>query len=423
MRLIVFRLLAAISLAAFLCTAATRPHYGGVLRVQILDALPSLDPGEPNRDRVVSLVAETLVDLDGRGVPQPRLAVAWQHDYEAKRWWFTLRPRVTFHDGSAFQASAAAAALSTSVKTITAIPNGMVLELDSPTPRPGLLEELANPRNSIFKRTAENPLVGTGPFRLNAWSAGAPVMLTANEEHWAGRPFLDAVHFDTRHAATPDIVELPVNTNARMLSDRLHIVTSSTAELIVLVLPASIPPELREALSMSIDRMSIVNVLLQKRGEPTAALLPQWLSGYEFLFPKDFDQNRARQLAGVSRPPVTVSYPSGDFLLRNIADRIALNTRDAGMMIQTTAGTGQARLVRMPITSTDPLQSLAEISAACGAVEPGTNLYDSERALIESARLIPIAHIPRVYGIHSRVRNWEMTGVGMWRLENVWIAP
>ena len=69
MRSIALRSVAAISLVFLtLLSAATRPHYGGTLRVQILDALPSLEPGESSRDRIAGLVAETLVDLDDRGL-------------------------------------------------------------------------------------------------------------------------------------------------------------------------------------------------------------------------------------------------------------------------------------------------------------------------------------------------------------------
>jgi len=105
-----------------LLPAATRPHYGGVLRVQILDALPSLDTGEPNRDRITSLVAEMLVDLDDRGVARPKLATAWQHDSEAKRWSFTLRQRVAFHDGSLLNATVAASVLSAAMKNLRSLP-------------------------------------------------------------------------------------------------------------------------------------------------------------------------------------------------------------------------------------------------------------------------------------------------------------
>ena len=53
----------------------------------------------------------------------------------------------------------------------------------------------------------------------------------------------------------------------------------------------------REALALAVDRSAIHSVLLQRQGEVSGALLPQWLSGYAFLFPATADLGRARQLA------------------------------------------------------------------------------------------------------------------------------
>ncbi|MEO8131236.1 MAG: ABC transporter substrate-binding protein, partial [Bryobacteraceae bacterium] len=313
--------------------------------------------------------------------------------------------------------------LSAAMKNITVEASGAALMFDSPVGRPGLLEELANPRYAIYKRTAEIPLVGTGPFRLNPWLPGAPVMLAAFEEHWAGRPYLDAMHFDTRHSAVPDLIELPVNTNPRTLSEKLRIETSPPVELFAVILPAGSPPQLSEALSLAIDRAAIVNVLFQRRGEPTAALLPQWLSGYAFLFPAEMDLNHARTLAAEIRvtipQPLTLSYPAGDSVARGVADRIAVNVRDAGLVAQSTTGPGQARLVRVPIASSNPAQALAGIAAGWGEAEPAGEPYEAERGLIEKGRIVPIAHVPRVYGVHARVRDYVPGG----RLENVWVAP
>jgi len=387
--------------------------------VQIADALPTLEPGEPARDRVAALIVETLVDLDGHGLPRPKLAVGWTHDADGRRWSFTLRPRVLFHDGSTFSAASAAGVLTGVMKNVTVEAAGAVLVIDSPVPRPGLLEELASPRYGIYKKTPEVPLIGTGPFRLDPWLPGAPVRLAAFEEHWAGRPYLDAIHFDTRQAGVPDIVDLPVNANARTLSEKLRLEASLPVELFAVVLPAGVTPQLREALTLSIDRAAIVNVLFQKRGEATAALLPQWLSGYAFLFPAQMDLNRARPLAAGVHQPLTLGYSAGDALARGVADRIALNARDAGIIIQSVAGSAQARLVRLPVASVNPAQALTEMAAALGEVEPIGDTYESERGLIDRSRLVPIAHIPRLYGIHNRVRDYAPGG----RLDNVWVAP
>src|SRR5438445_10573971 len=82
---------------------ATRPHYGGTLRVEMRARVTSLDPREmPSEpaesaaaEKIFSLVFERLVGLDENGRPQPALAVAWQHDPARQRWEFRKRPRVS----------------------------------------------------------------------------------------------------------------------------------------------------------------------------------------------------------------------------------------------------------------------------------------------------------------------------------------
>jgi hypothetical protein len=56
---------------------------------------------------------------------------------------------------------------------------------------------------------------------------------------------------------------------------------------------------LREALASSLDRGTIAGVLLQKQAEPATALLPQWLSGYAFLFAVDTNLDRAMEMRAV----------------------------------------------------------------------------------------------------------------------------
>lgn len=58
--------------------------------------------------------------------------------------------------------------------------------------------------------------------------------------------------------------------------------------------PVALPAP-REALS-SLGRETMASVLLQKQAEPAAALLPQWLSGYAFLFTLDTNLDRAKEM-------------------------------------------------------------------------------------------------------------------------------
>ena len=125
----------------------------------------------------------------------------------------------------------------------------------------------------------------------------------------------------------------------------------------------------REALALAIDRAAIHAVLFQRQGEVSAALLPQWLSGYAFLFPAARDLPRARALAAGARP---LTLGVDDASLRPLAERIEINARDAGLNITVTnqPATSDARLTILRVTSQEPGKALAAMAVALGLPEP-----------------------------------------------------
>ena len=56
-------------------------------------------------------IMENLADADENGVLRPRLATGWTASDDGLSWTFDLRDGVTFHDGTAFDAAAAASVL------------------------------------------------------------------------------------------------------------------------------------------------------------------------------------------------------------------------------------------------------------------------------------------------------------------------
>jgi peptide/nickel transport system substrate-binding protein len=190
---------------------------------------------------------------------------------------------------------------------------------------------------------------------------------------------------------------------------------------------------LRQALALSIDRPAMHNVLLQKQGGSTGALLPEWLTGYAFLFPLTRDLEGARHLLaaiGKPAPRLSLAYDPADPLARPIAERIALNARDAGIIIQVLpGGKSDLRLARLPLKSLDPSLALAGFTAAIGMGESFKSfssnspeaLYRAEQKVLSDFRVVPLFHVPAILGIGPRLRNWDPQRWGDWRLENVWL--
>ena len=77
----------------------------------------------------------------------------------------------------------------------------------------------------------------------------------------------------------------------------------------------------RQALGLAINRAAISNVIFQRKATPASGLLPQWLTGYEFMFSGATDINRAKELradaaAFVVISPIALAYDFADPLAR-----------------------------------------------------------------------------------------------------------
>ncbi len=458
-----FRFLAGASclVTLALAHAASRPRYGGTLRIESSAPLASIDPRNLPADarelaaaqKLIQLVFDRLVLIDDSGRPQPQLALEAHHDAAFKRWRFRLRPGVKFSDGSPLTPEIAAEALQGlgGGRTVSASGGNVVIE--TPEASPGLPAELAEARNSIFRAGAQGTLLGTGPFRLAEWQPGKHALLAANENDWRGRPFLDAVEVSL--AVPPreqmvaleldraDIVEVVPAEVRRLAQPPRRVWSSAPVELLSLAFvagrPAAEDARIREALARAIDRAPIFNVLLQKLGEPAGGLLPEWLSGYAFLFSTAPDLERARLIAAslpASSRTLTLAYDPTDPVAQSIAERIAVNARDAGVSIQVlgqdsaAANAADARLVRPRLESTDPRTALAGMGKSFQGAETqhraesasSEELYNLERSMLEGFRVIPLFHLPEAYGLSPRVKNWVSPRAGGWRLEDVWLG-
>jgi len=448
MRRFAWQLLALISLTGFRASAPaeTRPHYGGTAIVEIHEAIALTDPGEWP-PALVPWVYDRLVRLDEHGQPRPALAIAWQHDPENRRWEFQLRPGVKFHDGSPVNAAAVAASLKLGANVAISSEGASVI-IRQETPAPDLPATLADAHFAILRRGADGVTSGTGPYHITEWQAGRRAVLAANEDYWGGRPFLDAIELRMFRAyrdqaadlelGKADVVELSIEDARRAAQRGLRTWTSAPSELLALVFERGRAPgeniSFRQAVALSVDRAAIHDVLLQKQGEASGALLPQWITGYAFLFPTSRDIERAQRTAATVAKPglrATLSCDPADSLSRSIAERIAVDTREAGIFIQVTPGAqADMRIVRISLRSPDPAHGLADLAAVFHInelIDPSAVTaearYQVERKVIDDFRVIPLCHLPEILGVGSRVRNWQPHRWGDWRLDELWLEP
>jgi peptide/nickel transport system substrate-binding protein len=312
----------------------------------------------------------------------------------------------------------------------------------------------------VAQRTGEGVVAGepgSGPFRVSAWEPGKRAVLAANENCPEGRPFVDSIEIQMGRSAADRLLDLELDRadlvevapqDARRASERgLLLSVSQPDELVALAFIASRPAaenaRIREAVSRSIDRAAIVNFILQKEGEPAGGLLPQWSSGTAFLFSTAVDLAETRaiwsQIGGA--PKIALGYDSGDPLEQMIAERIAVNAREAGgsvAVVPVKPGAApnniDARFVQLRMPSSHPRATLAafvgQLNAVAGiAADPPPQraspqqIYDSERAIVSSYRIVPLVWLPRVYGVGPRVRDWKTPASGeAWPLADVWLG-
>lgn len=289
--------------------------------------------------------------------------------------------------------------------------------------------------------TADPPQTGRGMadlgdgFTIMRWEAGRLAVYSANDGAPGGRPYLDQVEVQMGKPLREQGIDLElgkadvVQLGTRPALGRKTWASAPVRLMALVFSPRVSDARIREALASAVDRAAIHNVLLQKQGELAGGLLPEWISGYAFLFPTAPDLGRARELAAaVPAGARVVSLAVESAGLRPIAERVALNARDAGLAVAVITGANaDVKLLEVRIESDDPARALSGVAAALGLPEPARadtpeGLLGAERALMAGYRVIPLFHLPDVYGVGARVKGGPgITPLGAWRFSDLWV--
>jgi len=469
---------AVVALAGFAVGAAP-PRYGGTLHVKLRASSVSLDPREwtPGSlssaagEKLASLVFDRLVMLDDHAKFQPALATEWSHDAASRNWQFKLRSGVRFSDGSLLTPTDAVVSVQISLGKgfeATSFENGIAIRAAHPAP--DLLEQLAWGRNFVFRPKPDGTLLGTGPFFVAESMPAAPaeanptamkpakIKFQANEGAWSGRPFVDFVEVTLGEpplrqlldlqVGRADIAEIAPDLVRKGRQEGLRIWNSAPQTLVALrfddALAAPASDQLREALWLGLDRDTMANVLLQREAQPADSLLPQWLSGYAFLFESPMNLQRARELRAAFPPgvpgatqPLRLRVDAPGDLFKLMGERVAVNARQANLLVQValpaSGSNPSAQAVGLHLFAWhyDSLSPRAELEAFVRQLLDGADLpanttdpeqlFAQERRLLEERRILPLVLLPEYAGIRANVHNWNASPWGDWRLADVWL--
>jgi len=421
----------------------TRPHYGGTLRVEVAgDGVTSPDA------TFLHLVLDGLTRSGSDGSLQPALATEWKPTNGDRRWEFTLRERVSFHNGFPLTADRVVASLTQDCNGVcpwgSLRANGSTLIFTSDAPMPELPWLLAEDRFLIRLMDAgdgkEPPCcIGTGPFQITDHH-GPTTILNANENYWAGRPYADSIELATGRTVRDqwldlsvgraDVVQVPPEELRLAQQQRMSLLSSPPVDLLALEISTNgvlANQSLRAAISLAIDRAALFNVIFQKQGEITASILPQELSGYAFLFPAERDLAKSQDLHGGVKPPTLSLGLQGAGSMQLAAQRIALNLREAGFDVQVTGAPHADLMLRsIPLASADPVAALDSVLRASGEPAPlaatsPTALYRAEHDFLDRKTLVPLLDLPRAYAVGTRVRDLTLGSDGAPDLANAWL--
>jgi peptide/nickel transport system substrate-binding protein len=262
-----------------------------------------LDTLSPN---IGSLIFNTLVNINEQLEYVPELAESWEVSEDGRTWDFELRQDVEFHDGEKLDAEDAVFTFRTMldpatesplrvhysiVENVEAVGDRRVRfhlgEPYSPFPYLLLLEIMPShvftEGGTRFEEFARNP-VGTGPFRLERWEQDR-IVLSANEEYFEGRPYLDRVivrwYADQSQAwsalmrGEADVVMDLELEDYRVLHKDPRFITYTYADVFYHTLlfnlrdPLFSNAELRRAIDLAVDREDLIHNALNGWGVET----------------------------------------------------------------------------------------------------------------------------------------------------------
>ncbi|MGP4142204.1 ABC transporter substrate-binding protein [Sodalis praecaptivus] len=316
-------------------------------------AVDNADPHQlftPNRN-VDLQVYEPLIYQDRYLKPQPWLATAWKN-IDPVTWELTLREGVKFSNGQPFTAEDVVFSLRRGLtldglrtyrgylKDIVKVEALDAHRIRITTRQPtsllpwnltsiGMVSAAAAKGATAADFNGGRAAVGTGPYRWVKWTPGQEVVLAKNPDYWQGAEPWDKVTYrfipnDSARVAAllsgdVDVIDqVPGNLSKRITANQGTALVEDTSVFNAFLAPdryydvspfitandgSPLPgnpfknPQVRQALTLAINRDGLASRIMQGAATPTGQLAPEGMKGYDpgIALPR-YDPARARQL-------------------------------------------------------------------------------------------------------------------------------
>ena len=314
---------------------------GGTITYGQSGGVTAIDPAQgsfatyPAGYEVGYCLYDRLVDFDQNLKFVPQLAERWEVASDLKSVRFHLRKSVRFHDGTAFDAQAVkfnVERMMDKSRTPTNRPlwdplsavevvDPYTVVVRTKEPYSAVLNSFAHGSGSQVspaavqkhgeKGIAHNP-VGAGPYRLESFTAGQEVVLTAFDAYWGGKPATNRLVFKyileaaTRVAAlrtgSVDVIDsVPVQLIAGLRREpNIEVITKPGLRPMGLTINLSRPPyddvRVRRALNHAVPVQAIAEKVFFGFAKPSDSPLAFNTQGYHKVGSYPYSPDKAKAL-------------------------------------------------------------------------------------------------------------------------------
>ncbi|GHG59919.1 ABC transporter substrate-binding protein [Sinomonas cellulolyticus] len=351
---------------------------GGTLRIARPPAskAETLDPASSlSAYEYLGALYSRLVRLDESNTAQPDLAESWQMSKDAMTWTFSLRKGVKWHDGKPFSAKDVAYTIQHILDPAVKSPQAGVLApfikgssvtakddttavFTLTTPNAEFVSLLAGYNCYIIPEGSADTIgksgIGTGPFKLDSFTAAGPGKIVRNEDYFGGKAKLDVIEFssiaDTQarvNALLAGQVDLISQTNLDYATSRTVIASAGATVATVKnaqwytvpMLNTAAPftdPLIRRALAHAYNPKDVMQLAVNGNGTLGHNNPVPPSDAYRLDYGLEYDLDKSKALlkqAGMSTLAVEIYTSTYDSVLTPLALALKGSVADAGITL------------------------------------------------------------------------------------------
>lgn len=470
------------TLALAACTSApqTETDAAAPLRVVAPVEPHTLNPVR-SESRYLAISEEIYDELVGTGADgnpdESGLATSWTR-IDDTTWEFELREGVKFHDGSDLTAedvvftidqnqddpqSRSAAFLERWVSAEATDDYTLVLKTVAPDNSvPALASRVRVLPSDYYKSVGPDGFdvapIGSGPFEFKERRPGQSITLERNDNYWGETAKVDAVRFSwasdptTRVAMLQSgeveiVYDLPIQAVEQLAdSGSATVATELQPSILTLSLRSFVDPltdpELRKAVSLAIDRDTLVETVYGSMARPATSVFTTTLPGADQV-ELSYDPEEAKRLVAAhgQAPKITLAYTAGTIpqdkvvgqavadMLERVGFSVSQEVVEHAKMIEAAAGgipdgmhiwlntfaasfphpdTTLSYMVLGGIPGCVDTESYVEMATAARATTDTTEAKDQyeaidDRAMAQDHCFVPLAQMTNIFGVSSNV--------------------